>query len=278
MLYLVATPIGNLADFSFRAVDVLKTCDYILCEDTRHNQHLLQHYQIKKPLKSFHSFNETKEMQRVICDLQNGLKVALISDAGTPLLADPGFVLVRNCKEKNIPITAIPGANAALVALLLSGFPPLPFQVLGFLPKKTNELSSLLTRVLLYNGTSVCYETPHRLLDTLAIIQTLAPQRMLCVAREMTKLHEECCTNTANELLSHFTEHPPRGEIVLLISPPQNEILFGEYSIKELVVYLEKEFNLSLSDAIKLAAELHQVPKKVVYKEIHVHTHGSKNQ
>lgn len=269
MLYLVATPIGNLADFSFRAIETLKRCDYVLCEDTRHSQHLLQHYDIRKPLKSFHAFNESTAIDKVVADLQSGMHIALISDAGTPLFADPGWGLVHRCKEENIAITAIPGANAALMALLLSGFPSLPFQAIGFLPKKASELSSLITRILLYKGTSVCYESPHRLVDTLSLIHKLAPTRPLCVARELTKLHEECRTGTAEELLSHFSQTAPRGEIVLLFAPSPSAPAFEEFSTKELVYYLQKEFNLSTSEAIKLAAELHQVPKKTVYKEIH---------
>ncbi len=269
MLYLVATPIGNLADFSFRAVETLQRCDYILCEDTRHSQHLLQHYQIKKPLRSFHAFNESKEIDQVLSDLQSGSHIALISDAGTPLFADPGFGLVKRCREQGIPLTAIPGANAAIMALILSGFPPMPFQCVGFLPKKNSELSSLLMRILLYRGTTICYETPHRLQDTLSLIKELDPKRSLCVARELTKMYEECQIASSEELFAHFSKTAPRGEIVLLFAPPPVNLLFEELSIKELVTYLQNEFNLSVSDAIKLAAELHQIPKKKVYKEIH---------
>jgi 16S rRNA (cytidine1402-2'-O)-methyltransferase len=269
VLYLVATPIGNLADFSFRAVEILQQCDYILCEDTRHSQHLLQHYHIKKPLKSFHAFNETKALEHILSDLQNGQHIALISDAGTPLFADPGFELVKRCKENGHPITAIPGSNAATTALVLSGFPLSPFQYVGFLPKKTSELSSLIVHILLYKGTTICYETPHRLVETLSAIKEIAPSRTLCVARELTKLHEECLNASAEELFVHFSQNPPRGEIVLLFSPPPEHILFEEFSLKELVAYLSEEFSLSKADAIKLAAEFHQIPKKIVYKEIH---------
>lgn len=269
MLYLVATPIGNLADFSFRAVETLQNCDYILCEDTRHSQHLLQHYQIKKPLKSFHAFNESHALERVIADIESGIHIGLISDAGTPLFADPGFELVQRCRALQLPMTAIPGANAALTALILSGFPLMPFQCVGFLPKKASELSALLLRILLYRGTSICYETPHRMLETLSAVQQIDPKRVLCVARELTKMHEECRNGTAEELLSHFSMTPVRGEIVLLIQPPPAIIPFEDFSIKQLVDYLATEFKLSTADAIKLAAELHQIPKKIVYKEIH---------
>lgn len=275
VLYLVATPIGNLADFSFRAIETLRRCDYILCEDTRHSQYLLQHYEIKKPLKSFHMHNENKQIEHILSDLQKGLSIALISDAGTPLFSDPGFGLVQHCKKMGISITAIPGANAATLALILSGFPLSPFQFVGFLPKKASELSALLTRILLYRGTTICYETPHRLLDTLAAIKEYAPQRQLCVARELTKVHEECLSAPCEELFTHFSDAPPRGEIVLLFSPAPNTPLFEEFSIHELVVYFENEFHLPRMEAIKLAAELHQVPKKKVYKEhlLAIHKH-----
>ncbi len=207
-------------------------------------------------------------MERVVADLQKGLNLALISDAGTPLIADPGFALVRCCREKNIPVTAVPGANAALTALSLSGFPPLPFQVLGFLPKKMGELSTALTRALLYQGTTICFEAPHRLIDTLFALEKLAPSRLLCVARELTKMHEECRVHTPSALLAHFKQSPPRGEIVLLIAPPEKRVLFEGYTPRECVAYLEAEFSLNTREAIKLAAELLHIPKKIVYKDM----------
>ncbi|MEK7339340.1 MAG: 16S rRNA (cytidine(1402)-2'-O)-methyltransferase, partial [Verrucomicrobiota bacterium] len=134
MLYVVSTPIGNLKDFSFRALDVLKECDYILCEDTRHSQILLSHYSIKKPLKSFHRFNERMRLRAILEDLENGKNIALISDAGTPAISDPGLQLISECHQKKIPMTTIPGACAVIVALLLSGFSSTVFQFLGFVP------------------------------------------------------------------------------------------------------------------------------------------------
>lgn len=269
MLYLIATPIGNLADFSVRAIDTLQRCDLILCEDTRHSLRLLDHYQIRKPLKSFHEFNESEKVEEVIFSLKNQASIALISDAGTPLLSDPGFLLVRRCREEKISITAIPGANAAITALILSGFPPIPFQVLGFLPKKAGQLDSLLTRLLLYPGTSICYESPHRLLSTLRLIKERAPLRILCVARELTKHYEECRIASAEELFAHYSLQPPRGELVLLFSPPLKQPQFENFTTKELVAYLKKEFNMSLAEAIKLTASLQDIPKKTVYKEVH---------
>jgi len=269
MLYLIATPIGNLGDFSLRAIETLKGCDWILCEDTRHSLRLLNHYGIKKPLKSFHAFNEAKAVEKMIAALKKGSSIALISDAGTPLLCDPGFLLVKRCREDGVPMTALPGAHAALTALILSGFPPIPYQFLGFLPKKVGQLSALLPRILLYPGTSICYESPQRLLATLRRIKKSAPEHILCVARELTKLHEECKIASAQELFAHFSLQAPRGECVLLFAPAPARPQWEPFSTQELVHHLKKEFNLETNEAIKLAAELHGVSKKIVYKMFH---------
>ncbi len=266
MLYLVSTPIGNLADFSFRAVDILKKCHYILCEDTRHSRVLLDHYGILTPLKSFHLFNEAAAEELVIADLQRGQSIALISDAGTPLISDPGQKLVLRCRNEKIAITAIPGACAVIEALILSGFPSEPFQFIGFLPKKEKELHSTLAQALTYFGTTIAYESPHRIEETMGKIGQISPERTLCVARELTKLHEEILSGTPLELLAHFKNNPPRGELVLLISPRQGKILFNDLSLQELVEMFQKDFQMSKIDAIKMAAQMHQLPKREVYK------------
>ncbi|MES2122921.1 MAG: 16S rRNA (cytidine(1402)-2'-O)-methyltransferase [Chlamydiota bacterium] len=267
MLYLVATPIGNLGDFSFRAIETLKTCDYILCEDTRHSRILLQHYSIDIPLYSFDKFKEAQKEERVIGDLQEGKNVALISDAGTPLISDPGEALVKRCRELNLEVTAIPGASAVTTALILSGLPAAPFQFIGFLPKKQQELQHTLSRALFYRGTTICYESPHRIVETLTELQKLSPSTPLCIARELTKQYEECLSGTAQELLEHFEKHPPRGEMVLLLAPLPPAHPFEEWDLKQLVAHLQDELSLSKSEAIKLAAEFHHIPKRQVYKE-----------
>lgn len=266
MLYLVSTPIGNLADFSFRAVEALKKCDYILCEDTRHSRGLLKHYDIQVQLYSFHKFNESQAEDRVIEDLRNGKTIALISDAGTPLISDPGQELVSRCRIEGLPVTAVPGACAIINALVLSGLPSSPFQFIGFLPKKEKELQTVLSKTLLYIGTSIAYESPHRIEETLKELLVLSPHRKLCVARELTKLHEECLLGTASDLLEHLKKHPPRGEIVLLISPAEEKISFEHLSLAELVEMLQKDLHLNKSDAIKMAAQMHHLPKREVYK------------
>jgi len=267
MLYLVSTPIGNLADFTYRAVETLKKCDYILCEDTRHSSGLLKHYGIGVPLYAFHKFNEAKAQERIIADLQGGKTIALISDAGTPLICDPGEQIVARCRLEGIAISALPGPCAIIDALILSGMPTATFQFIGFLPKKEKELQATLSQALIYNGTTLAYETPHRIEKTLAALLHLSPDRPLSIARELTKLHEECLFGTAAELIAQFKTHPPRGEMVLLISPPQEQVSYAHLSLPELVAMLEGDLHLSRSDALKMAAQMRHVSKKEVYKQ-----------
>jgi 16S rRNA (cytidine1402-2'-O)-methyltransferase len=266
VLYLVSTPIGNLADFSFRAVETLKKCDYILCEDTRHSRFLLEHYGIQTPLKSFHKFNEARALEQIISDLKEGKTLALISDAGTPLISDPGQELVVHCRAEGIAVSAIPGACAVIDALVLSGLTSTPFQFIGFLPKKEKELHTTLSQALLYLGTTIAYESPHRIEETLSAIAKIDPKRKLSIARELTKLHEEVLSGTGDELLAHFKKNPPRGEIVLLLSPPQEKLMYENLTLQELVEMLQKELKLSKTEAIKMAAQMRQLPKREVYK------------
>jgi 16S rRNA (cytidine1402-2'-O)-methyltransferase len=218
MLYLVATPLGNLADITQRALEILRTCDYVLCEDTRRSQRLLSHYQIQKPLKSYHKFNERRRESEILSDLKAGSKIALISDAGTPGISDPGEPLVNLCHQEGIEVNVIPGPCALVAALTLSGFSTERFQFVGFLPRKQGALTRLLNELLAFEGTSVCYESPYRLLKSLALLAELAPERELAVARELTKLHEEIRRGTAAELVAHYKAKTPKGEIVLLIN------------------------------------------------------------
>lgn len=218
MLYLIATPIGNLADFSFRALSTISACDYLLCEDTRHSGILLAHYKLKKPLKSYHMFNEEARSSQVIEDLKNGMTVGLLSDAGTPGISDPGFLLVKRCRDLGLPVTPIPGACAAIAALSVSGFDTMRFQFIGFLPKKKGKLHALLEETLAFPGTSICYESPYRMKATLKALVELAPERNLFIARELTKKFEQYYKGNAAELLPLWEQSPPKGEFVLLIS------------------------------------------------------------
>jgi 16S rRNA (cytidine1402-2'-O)-methyltransferase len=268
MLYLVATPIGNLADITYRAIEILKACDYILCEDTRHSLRLLQHYEIHKPLKSYHKFNEAKRERELIDDLKSGLKLALISDAGTPGIADPGSKLVQSCLLHQIPVQAIPGPCAAIAALTSSGLDTERFQFVSFLPRKKGELTKLLQELLIYRGTSICYESPHRLVETLKLIEELAPERSIVLARELTKKFEEFRRGTALELLRGLKKI--KGEIILLISPPLSEQIedWSSLSIPEHVQQIEERLGLTRQEAIKAVAELRKQPKRLIYRAL----------
>lgn len=267
MLYIIATPIGHLGDLSYRAVETLKQVDYILCEDTRHSRILMERYAIATPLKSFHKFKEKLSESYILEDLKAGQAIALISDAGTPLIADPGESLITACHAHELSVTVVPGPCALIAALTLSGFPSAPFQFFGFLPKAQGELRRSLISALLYKGTSVCYEAPHRILETLTLLHALAPQRKLSIARELTKQYEECLFGTAQELLTHFQTHPPRGEMVLLLSGCPEERARNTLPLKQLVTSLESEFSLHRTEAIKLAAEILGFSKREAYKE-----------
>lgn len=264
MLYLVATPLGNLGDFSLRAIETLKSVDYILCEDTRTSRILLDRYDIKKPLKSYHKFNEGQSLDSILSDLKEGKEIALISDAGTPGICDPGSALIQACGKENLKVTAIPGPCALILALTLSGMPSERFQFIGFLPKGKGELQKTLAEALSYLGTTICYESPHRLLETLSLVPK---HRKVSVVREMTKIYEECIQGTAEEVLTHFEKHPPRGEIVLLMAGAEQD--YSPLSAKEHVAFLEEEYGISLQDAIKLAASLRGIPKKEIYRNVH---------
>jgi 16S rRNA (cytidine1402-2'-O)-methyltransferase len=264
-LYLVATPIGNLADFTFRAVETLKSCDYLLCEDTRHSGILLKHYGIKKTLRSFHKFNERKMEEAVIADLKAGKIIGLLSDAGTPGIADPGALLIQRCHEEKIAISALPGPCSALLGLILSGLDTTRFQFFGFLPKD-NALKGVLQELLDYPFTTICYETPHRICKTLEHLLKLDPNREIAIARELTKTFEEILKGSVHKLHQHFKDHPPKGEFVLILSgkPPSAPSLVSLEEIKK----LQKEFHLSAKQAIKLLTQLKKIPKKGIYKAL----------
>jgi 16S rRNA (cytidine1402-2'-O)-methyltransferase len=270
MLYLVATPIGNLGDITYRAIQILGSCDYILCEDTRHSLPLLNHYHIHKPLKSYHKFNEAESLPQILSDLQSGKQIALISDAGTPGISDPGTKLVQHCLKHQISVSPLPGPCAAIAALTCSGFNTDVFQFIGFLPRAAQELHSALQTILQYPGTTICYETPHRLLKTLEVLHKLAPERPLAVARELTKKFEEKYAGCAQEQITHWTSHPLKGEIVLMIAGQErlSHEAWADLSEIEHVEYLEQTFGLSRREAIKMAAEQRGVPKRSVYAKV----------
>jgi 16S rRNA (cytidine1402-2'-O)-methyltransferase len=218
MLYVVATPIGNLGDITLRALDILKSVDLIAAEDTRHSGMLFKHFGIKKPFVSYHEHNEATRTRELVERLMRGQNVALITDAGTPGLSDPGLRLVRECIERELPFTIIPGPSSILTALVGSGFSTGKFSFRGFLPVKSGKRERELRAAVERDETTIFFESPYRLTKTLAVCMDVMPDQHLCVARELTKKFEEFRRGTASELLAHYQARPPKGEIVLLIS------------------------------------------------------------
>jgi len=217
-LYIVPTPIGNLKDMTFRAIEVLKEVDLILAEDTRTSGKLLKHFDIATPSQSHHMHNEHKTVEGLINKLKSGTTIALISDAGTPAISDPGFLLTRACIENNIEVDCLPGATAFVPALVNSGLPNDKFVFEGFLPVKKGRQTRLLilaeeTRTIIF------YESPHKLLKTLSnFCEYFGEDRQVSVSRELTKLYEETIRGTAKEVLEHYTSKPPKGEIVIVVA------------------------------------------------------------
>lgn len=219
MLLIVPTPIGNLSDLSFRAIDILKEVDQILAEDTRTSQKLLSHYGIDTPVRSYHMHNEHKVTDELVAQMKGGLSMALISDAGTPGISDPGFLIVRACHESGIQVSCLPGPTAFVPALVASGIPCDKFHYEGFLPHKKGRQTRLKYLVQL-EVTSVLYESPHRLLKCLKEVEGLAgSDRVMCVCRELSKVHEEVSRGTVAELIADYASRPAvKGEIVLVLS------------------------------------------------------------
>lgn len=216
-LYIVPTPIGNLKDITFRAVEVLKEADLILAEDTRTSGKLLKHYEIATPSQSHHMHNEHKTVEKIIQKIKSGTMVALISDAGTPAISDPGFLLTRACIENNIEVDCLPGATAFVPALVNSGLPNDKFVFEGFLPVKKGR-QTRLTLLAEETRTIIFYESPHKLIKTLAnFCEYFGEDRPVSVSRELTKMYEETIRGTAKEVLDHYTNKSPKGEIVICV-------------------------------------------------------------
>lgn len=218
MLYVVATPIGNLGDITLRALDVLKSVDVVAAEDTRHSGLLLKHFEIKKPFVSYHEHNEATRTAELVERLARGENVALITDAGTPALSDPGMRLIRECIRCDLPFTVIPGPSSILIALLGSGFSTEKFSFRGFLPVKSGQRERELRIAAENNETTLFFESPYRLVKTLQACSSIMPERQLCIARELTKKFEEFRRGIPAELCAHYEAHPAKGEIVLVVS------------------------------------------------------------
>lgn len=255
-LFVVATPIGNLSDITYRAVETLKSVAVIAAEDTRTSRKLLNHYTITTSMIALHEHNEEKAGQRLLERLQQGDDIALISDAGTPLISDPGYKLVRLLRKHDVRVTPIPGASSVMAGLCAAGLPTDHFRFVGFLPRSGSGRSRALSELCESQETTVMLESPRRLLKTLKELQKLVDEkRELVVARELTKLHEEFASGTAEELVSHFENKSPRGEIVLLIGPA------GEKSIEITENLIDEMLNSEVMLALPPSARAKSVAK-----------------
>ena len=269
-LYLVATPIGNLEDITLRAIRILKEADVIACEDTRHTQKLLQHYGIHKELVSYHAHNELTRAPELVIELEQGAKAALVSDAGMPVVSDPGHRLVTLCLRHHIPVVPIPGPSAFIAALAASGLPTEEFLFVGFLPSRAGARRKALDALKAEPRVIVLYEAPHRLVETLADAAEILGARPAVVAREITKIHEEFLRGNLNDLRDAARKRTPRGEITLLIGPGEAaaQIVDHAISLKQRVQQLEAESGLDRKAALKQAARERGLAKREAYKQL----------
>jgi 16S rRNA (cytidine1402-2'-O)-methyltransferase len=271
-LYLVGTPIGNLEDITLRAIRILKEVDQIACEDTRHTQKLLTHYDIHKPLVSYHEHNELTRAPELVVALEQGAKIALVSDAGMPLVSDPGHRLVTLCLRHHIPVVPIPGPSALLASLSASGLPNEEFLFVGFLPARSGERRRALERLRIEDRTIILYEAPHRVAECVADAREVLGNRSACIAREVTKLHEEFRRGKLSELFASLEERPARGEITLLIGPEDpadaRTRANSTQSLVDRVEELMHQASLDRKEALKLAAKERGLTRRAAYDEL----------
>jgi 16S rRNA (cytidine1402-2'-O)-methyltransferase len=269
ILYIVATPIGNLQDISQRAIETLQSVDIIACEDTRHTQKLLNHLGIKKKLISYHEHNEESRSDELVMVLSEGRSVAIVSDAGTPAINDPGFRIVRKAIEGGIEVIPIPGPSAIIMAMSASGLPTDSFFFGGFLPAKKGERQRRLVELATVSATLIFYEAPHRLAASLDDCLNVLGDRKAVVARELTKMHEEFLRGKLSELASHFHTQKPKGEIVVIIDRgnPQNAHLSDARRLPARVSELESS-GLDRKAALKQAAKEFGISRSEAYREL----------
>lgn len=271
-LYLVPTPIGNLKDITLRALEVLKSVDIVAAEDTRQSLKLLNHFEIKKTLISYHQHNEQGKSEEIIDRLEDGESIALVTDAGTPGISDPGAVIVGKCIEKGIPFEVLPGATAITTALVYSGLDTTKFIFRGFIPRESKDRKILMEEIKDVKESIIIYESPHRLLSTLDLLYNNLGNRRIAVCRELTKLHEEIVRGSIEEVLEVFKDRNIKGEFVLVIEGKQQEMIEAEnrkkwedLSIRDHIIsYIDS--GSTKKDAIKLVAKDRNIPKSEVYK------------
>jgi 16S rRNA (cytidine1402-2'-O)-methyltransferase len=268
-LYLVATPIGNLEDITLRALRVLREADVVACEDTRQTQILLRHYDMQKRLVSYHEHNELTRAAELVIELEQGARVALVSDAGTPVISDPGHRLVALCLRHRIPVVPVPGASAFVAALAASGMPANEFLFVGFLPSRAGERRRALAALAAHPGTLIFYEAPHRLVAMLEDARDILGNRNAVVAREVTKRHEEFLRGTLSELQDQFERRAPRGEITVLIAPrtpAAHRAAAADGSLARRVEELVHSAGLDQKTALKQAAREFGVTRREAYQ------------
>lgn len=266
-LYLIPTPIGNLEDITIRSLNTLKSVDFILCEDTRETGKLLSKYNIKKRLVSCHEFNEEKVKDYVVSQLKNGLNIGLVTDQGTPIISDPGYIIVNHVVSNGFNVISLPGATAFVPALTCSGISPSPFLFYGFLNAKSSKQKRELQALKTLKYTMIFYEAPHRLSDTLKNMLEVFGDRYISISREISKIHEEIYRNKISELIK--ISDTLKGEFVLIVEGNNDNVDYSELSIQEHIkLYLDD--GISEKDAIKLVAKERNVAKSIVYKEYHV--------
>ena len=272
-LYLCATPIGNLEDMTFRVIRTLKEVDLIAAEDTRNSIKLLNHFEIHTPMTSYHEYNKYEKGRKLVEKLQDGMNIALITDAGTPGISDPGEELVKMCYEAGISVTSLPGAAACITALTLSGLSTRRFAFEAFLPTDKKEKEMVLQEIERETRTIIMYEAPHRLLKTLKMLsERLGKERRITVCRELTKRHETAFATTLEEACAYYNEQPPKGECVLVIEGRSREQIAQEEKAQWEEMSIEEHMEHYLSqgidkkEAIKMVAKEREIPKKEVYK------------
>lgn len=266
-LLLIGTPLGNLDDLSPRAIEAMKSCSLLLCEDTRHTRKLLTHFAISVRVESFHEHNEQSKTDRVLDRIQSGETIGLVSDAGMPLLSDPGYVLVRRARERRIPVEPIPGPFAAALALVASGLPPMPFSFLGFAPHRQSDRITFYEEIAARAMTAVIYESPQRLVQSLQDALSILGDVELTVAREMTKMHEEFLNGTLTEVLSSLEQREVlRGEVTVVFGAAKREAKLVDHAEIRDEFERMRQSGLRRSDVVKALSERYGIRRNELYQ------------
>jgi len=259
--YIVPTPIGNLGDISLRAIDILKSVDVIACEDSRNTQKLLNHYNIATKCVSYHKYNEKERVSQIVSMLEDGKKMALVSDAGTPLICDPGAVIVKELRQRGFSVTSLAGANALVTFLSQISREDEKFSFIGFLPKNQKQIEEIINQYKFHD--TVFYESPNRILNTLKTIQQSRPQAQIAIGRELTKLFEEVLVDDIDKVIKHFEANEPKGEFVVMIFRAKEDI--SESDIIEKIKLLQDK-GFSAKDISVILSELYGINKNKIYK------------